>query len=175
MGFAKICKKYKIPCPPRGYWARIASGQILKKTPLPPGISERIIELPSNPSSKYKETVAAEALEENQFHTPITIPETLRRAHSLVRHSAGILKSADTDHLGLLTPPKGDCLDISVSKKSLRRALLIMDGLIKALEGSGYEVFLTADSTQVRLLGVTLKISISEEAMTIHKEPKSMT
>ena len=172
VGFAKICKKYKIPRPPRGYWARIASGQKLKKTPLPPGLSERTIELPSNPSSKYKEKVTVEALEENPFHTPITIPETLRGAHSLVSHSAGILKSTDTDHLGLLTPPKGQCLDINVSKKSLRRALLIMDGLIKALEGAGYEVFLTAESTEVRLLDVTLKISMGEEMMTIHKEPK---
>ena len=30
VGFAKICKKYNIPRPPRGYWARIASGQTLK-------------------------------------------------------------------------------------------------------------------------------------------------
>jgi hypothetical protein len=172
VGFAKICKKYNIPRPPRGYWARIASGQKLKKAPLSPGISEQIIELPSNPSSTKKERAMAEALEGNPFHTAIVVPETLRGAHSLVRHSAGILKSTDTDHLGLLTPPKGECLDINVSRKSLRRALLIMDGLIKALEGSGYEVFLTAESTQVRLLDVTLKISMSEETMTIHKEPK---
>ena len=37
VGFANICKKHNIPRPLRGYWARIASGQTLKKTPLPPG------------------------------------------------------------------------------------------------------------------------------------------
>jgi len=83
------------------------------------------------------------------------------------------LKSIETDQLGLLMPPKGECLDMKVSKKSLKRALLIMDGLIKALEGSGYEVFLEAESTKVRLLDVTLKINMSEETMTVHKEPKN--
>lgn len=47
-----------------------------------------------------------------------------------------------------------------------------MDGLIKTLEKSGFEVFLTADSTKVRLLDVTLKIKMSEEVKTVHKEPK---
>ena len=27
VGFAKICKKYNIPRPPRGYWAQKAAGQ----------------------------------------------------------------------------------------------------------------------------------------------------
>ena len=27
VGFAKICKKHNIPRPPRGYWARKATGQ----------------------------------------------------------------------------------------------------------------------------------------------------
>jgi hypothetical protein len=26
-GLAIICKKYNIPCPPRGYWAKLQAGQ----------------------------------------------------------------------------------------------------------------------------------------------------
>ena len=33
-GLAKICERHQIPVPGRGYWARLQSGQPLKKTPL---------------------------------------------------------------------------------------------------------------------------------------------
>ena len=42
VGFAKICKRYNIPRPPRGYWARIQAGEKLKRTRLPSGKDELI-------------------------------------------------------------------------------------------------------------------------------------
>jgi len=35
VGLRKICVKLDVPVPPRGYWARLAAGQVLKKQPLP--------------------------------------------------------------------------------------------------------------------------------------------
>ena len=35
VGFAKICKKYNIPRPPRGYWAQKAAGQRMTKNRCP--------------------------------------------------------------------------------------------------------------------------------------------
>lgn len=35
VGFSKVCKKLNIPLPPRGYWARVRSGQKVKTPPLP--------------------------------------------------------------------------------------------------------------------------------------------
>ena len=43
VGLAKICKKYNIPRPPRGYWARKAAGYNVKRLPLPPGENETIM------------------------------------------------------------------------------------------------------------------------------------
>lgn len=37
VGFAKVCKKYIIPRPPRGYWARKEAEYNFKRLPLPPG------------------------------------------------------------------------------------------------------------------------------------------
>lgn len=37
VGLAEICKKYNIPPPPRGYWAKKEAGQKPKKTPLHAG------------------------------------------------------------------------------------------------------------------------------------------
>lgn len=35
VGLAKVCRRHRIPRPPRGYWARIESGQRIPRTPLP--------------------------------------------------------------------------------------------------------------------------------------------
>jgi integrase len=45
VGFAKTCRRHGIPVPERGYWARIAAGQVANKEPLPgqqPGMREVI-------------------------------------------------------------------------------------------------------------------------------------
>lgn len=45
VGLAKACRRGDIPVPPRGYWARLAAGQRVARTPLPrraPGMSDRV-------------------------------------------------------------------------------------------------------------------------------------
>jgi hypothetical protein len=45
VGLAKACQRGDIPVPPRGYWARLAAGQRVARTPLPrraPGMSDRV-------------------------------------------------------------------------------------------------------------------------------------
>jgi integrase len=34
-GLGKICARFQIPVPPRGYWQKLAAGQRIRKTPLP--------------------------------------------------------------------------------------------------------------------------------------------
>ena len=51
VGFAKICKKYNIPRPPRGYWARKAAGYKVKRLPLPQG-DDITIAITPNPYSR---------------------------------------------------------------------------------------------------------------------------
>jgi DNA-binding phage protein len=36
VGLGKACRRHDIPVPPRGYWARKAAGQKLRRPPLPP-------------------------------------------------------------------------------------------------------------------------------------------
>jgi hypothetical protein len=52
VGFAKICKKYNIPRPPRGYWTKKESGQHVQKEPLPKQSSNEIISISPNPSNQ---------------------------------------------------------------------------------------------------------------------------
>ena len=144
-GLAKICKRYDIPCPPRGHWAKKQNGKKSARKPLP--LCESDAEVPL-PDPAYVALVAKNTPPDFSHHleeamaddTPIVVPETLRSAHYLIGKARDQLQGAATDEKKIIIPPDKVSLDICTSKASLRRALLLMAALIKALEERGYEI-----------------------------------
>jgi hypothetical protein len=174
VGFAKICKKHDIPRPPRGYWARKAAGQHMKKVPLPKRSSDGIIEISPNPlnqSNSKADSKSLQYIEHQQNFPPIVVAKSLRNPHPFVSQSAQILELCEPNHVGILETTDKRCLDIRVSRKSLRRALRILDALIKGLLARGFEVEQN-DDFDVHIHGECLGFGISEEVITIKTEPK---
>jgi len=174
VGFAKICKKHNIPRPPRGYWARKAAGYRVKQLPLPPG-ENVTIEINPNPYSqnanKNKELVARMTSSKQSDEEPIVVPDRLSSPHPLTKQSSEILYGRQSDDEGLVHPPKKGCLDISVSKASLRRSLRIMDTIIKTLEKQNYEVFLSKGNTKTKILEVSISFKIYEKVAIKKRRP----
>jgi hypothetical protein len=175
VGLAKICKKHNIPRPPRGYWARKAAGYKVKQLPLPPG-GEVTLEIRPNPrtqkASKYREVVSKMAPSEKSEETPIVVPDRLSSPHPLIRRSSDILNARQPNDVGLVNPPDKGCLDIAVSKNSLRRALRIMDTVIKALENQGYSVYLSEGRTKTKIKEVAISFGLSEKLTTKKRTPE---
>lgn len=174
VGFAKICKKHNIPRPPRGYWARKAAGYRVKQLPLPP--RENVtIEINPNPYSqnanRNKELVARMTSSKQSDEEPIVVPDRLSSPHPLTKQSSEILYGRQSDTEGLVHPPKKGCLDISVSKASLRRSLRIMDTIIKTLEKQSYEVFLSKGNTKAKILEVFISFKIYEKVAIKKRRP----
>lgn len=176
VGLAKICKKHNIPRPPRGYWMKLEAGMEPRKIPLPHGDPDMIIEITPSPralnDSQVKESDLTEILAEKLPENRIVVFETLRNPHPLVKQSAGMLRWLEPNRQGLVEPPKKECLDIKVSKKSLGRALRIVDSLIKALEERGHKVSISGESTAVNISDISVRFGISEELISKRKEPK---
>jgi hypothetical protein len=175
VGLAKICKKHDIPRPPYGYWAKREALRKSRQIPLPLKKTDEVIKINPNPFRDSDPGKTETALEEGGLkdpEKPILVAEDLRKPHPLVKRSAEILQSIQPDNKGIITPQREHCLDIQVSKKSLRRALLIMDTLIKALEERGCQVLLSGGETEVRILDTILGISISEQLVREKQEPK---
>jgi hypothetical protein len=175
VGFAKICKKYNIPRPPRGYWAKKAAGQSLPKEPLPRRPSEEIIEISPNLSNQLNPTENSKLLQHigrEQNFPPIVVAKSLRNPHPFVDKSTEILELCRPNDVGILEPTDKKCLDIRVSKNNLRRALRIMDTLIKGLLQRGFEVYQGDDSYEVKIDGECLGFGISEEVITTKTQPK---
>lgn len=70
VGLAKICKRNKIPRPPRGYWAKKQFGNAPRRTPLPKIDHDPVIEINGYPFQtrhpKIEEPIIGQvALEKN--------------------------------------------------------------------------------------------------------------
>ena len=161
---AKICRKYNIPRPPRGYWARKRSGRKVPKTPLPKEKDDPVIKIYVRPLDlKEKDVTEKKAISEKRAIPSIVVPEVLNDPHPLIETSSEILASCKSDSSGIVIPSGGHCLDIQVSRESLPRSLRIMNALIKTLDAMGFEVSILGKATRVKVLDVSLSIGIGEE------------
>jgi hypothetical protein len=174
VGLAKICRKHDIPRPPRGYWAKKEFGKapLQVRLPNPSNDCPILLRDPEEcriSSPALRGVVEQKKAEEEKQEAKIEVAESLRGAHALVSQANQELQVAKTDEHHLIVPPEGTLLDIRVSKASLRRALLIMDALLKALEQRGYEV---ASGPVVQILDVRVRFSITEALDTQREQPK---
>lgn len=174
VGIAKICRKHDVPRPPRGYWAKKQFGQEPAQIPLPHAGKDYPIEMP-DPTEKpplppgMQEEVDDATAQERKEESKISVAETLRGAHQLVSLANQEFQGVKTGPNGLIEAPEKVSLDIHVSKSSLRRALLIMDALLKALEERGYAV--SAGPT-VTILETSVRFGICEQFDTQEEEPE---
>jgi hypothetical protein len=88
-GLGKMCARFDIPVPPRGYWAKLAVGKPLLKTPLIPSKPDsrdeiRIEPGPTETAEKIPEAVRAEVETVLEKRGLIRVPETLSSPHPIV-------------------------------------------------------------------------------------------
>ena len=173
VGMAKLCKRLDIPRPPRGYWAKLEFGHRVRKTPLPDPDDD--CELVMNGPNEYQvgnrmlsDEVQKVVAEERQEDLRIVVAETLRGSHELTSQANQELQVAEKDDRGLIVKPEVLSLDVQVSKPQLRRALLIMDALLKALEQRGYTV---ARGPCVTILGEEISFGIRELVDAVREQP----
>ena len=177
VGLKKTCRRMRVPTPERGYWARKAAGQKVRRTPLPKlpasvagealvatfSDTPRVPEPEVEPSGPVAEQAAFEERPENR----LVVPDVLEHPHRLVAASVTAMRSAKPSPQQILEPRGARCLDLSVSMGTVDRALRVYDVLIKALESRGHGVELVADEkrtrTVVRIGERRIGISISEK------------
>ena len=54
VALAKLCRRRRIPCPPRGYWAKRAAGQSPVRRALPPAVNGRTARRFCVPSRQFR-------------------------------------------------------------------------------------------------------------------------
>lgn len=148
VALSKTCRKLCLPVPGRGHWAKLAHGhQGVKKMPLPkldkvPVIFRSPIAAKKPPSSDQvdPEVAAVDQLFSSGALDTHPVDPTAR-AHPLIRHTAGLLRSRSRkDEHGILLPRDVGGLDVKVSEGTLERALQVAAQVVAVLERQGHSV-----------------------------------
>lgn len=158
----KLCTRYDIPVPPRGYWARRAAGY-KPTTPALPVVKrepDERIELRSKPASKAGAAVPMEVEVDAPLETRIEITEP---RHSLVRLTGTALRAGTKDQYGRFWGGPG-VLDVRVSKASIARALAILDALLRAAEGRGHTVSVKDRKSMLTVDGEAIEFGLDERS-----------
>ena len=191
----KVCKAYNIPKPYLGYWAQLAHGKKPKRTRLPKDADPKIQSLTffKYPQSETKvnepprETLYDQDIQELLARArslgPIIVPEVLRNPHKLVSEwKATVLANEKRSWESRLQIDRKPTLDIHVSETQVKRALLIMDSLIKRIEKVGGSIEVGVDphnprnsSTMILIAGeVVTSIRLRERSNMVRvKDPKA--
>jgi hypothetical protein len=127
---AKICKRHDVPRPRAGYWNRKRKG---RKIPLPPRREAKLQLIPFRPRPLQEDTTFDEEVRDwlNRARglKQVEVSASLRKPHEVVM-IAEKLRRDPGDNWSFDTIVK-------VSPKQLRRALRILNSLIKATEAIG--------------------------------------
>lgn len=153
VGLAKACERHRIPCPPRGYWAKKQHGKPTRRLSLPPcsdpALQTVTIHPPvpkpheaSEPTEPPLDADLAAVIEAVQKLPDLTVPATLRHPHPLVEAVRTRFQGATPDPQKLVRPvwDGTPTLTVAVGASSVPRALRFLDALLKAVERIGGRV-----------------------------------
>lgn len=186
VGLAKVCKRYDIPLPGRGYWRQVEKGCAPSRPSLPKLEENRragiftdpeqiIFRVPKTNTPGQQLPEAAEVSPRIQAESDpvnkITVSAELESPHPYIKLTKAALREARTDERSVLRP-RAPCVDIRVSKSTIDRAFRIMDAILKSAVARGYNLSLEktyhngekSDEvvTYVIILGEKLEIGLEE-------------
>lgn len=173
VGLGKVCKRYGIPRPPVGYWAKKQFGKQPDRTPLPPAKDDswQGIELAIGPKEKRSapiltacDRVSDETLKsliafEGQPENRVVVDDSTSKQHPLIRNAKIPKKERSWHRQGLFSPSHsldGLHLGIEVGMESIPRALRLMNALITAFEKRGHKVIVEGTDYRKTILFLIL-------------------
>jgi hypothetical protein len=171
----KACRKNNIPLPGLGYWAKDKAGKPVEKIPLPPIENEKVITFSSGGReinfADYSQMSEADkiSLSIKENNTPINIIKSLKNLHPAVQRTYDINKLSSKDNYGRHKSLK--CIDLTVSEKSLTRAIHFLNTLAKCLQQNGFDIVPETENSYAYALVLEekIKFNIYEGVFTIEK------
>lgn len=149
-GLGKLCERWNIPVPPRGYWRRLETGGKTTRILLPPDSRPMTIRITPSPQRPPPQTLAV-----------IHVPDRFSSPHQLVR------RTRKNWLANKLFEPTS--LDLRVSKGARGRALRIADAIIRELERRGNSVVVDGHRKTFAVVGGEKVGFYIEERFTRHE------
>lgn len=176
VAIAKACRRLEIPKPPRGYWAKLAAGKKIKRTPLPK-ISKELKEKLAQEKILRTQTEKVENYPTYEPLQRIKLPENNRKLHPVARElrEALNLELPDEYEQGRLKIyDRKDLPKITISKAMIQTCTWAFHAIIAELE-IRQVIFKAArskyDSPAFYYGDDRVSISIDEPIVNIKREP----
>ncbi len=169
VGLRKICIRFNIPLPENGHWQKVQYGKKISKIPLPTVNKEEVITFGirhENSVEIVKELSPVKMLQkeiEEQLKNILVVPDRLTKPDKLIISAKEKLNSTDNRIYKGLISSSYQNLDIRVSRLNIRRALLFMDTLIKALYARKHLIRISQNDTMVIIDGHSIPLSLREK------------
>lgn len=160
-GLAKICMRHRVPSPSRGYWARLAAGQKIKR-PLYREVSDLSldrIEIAATVSSLPEETremlkkakaERAERRENAAAGDTVSQATPIEKPHRAIAVTARALRKGKPDASGVVSATGVGMCGVIVHGERLERAIGFLHALATALEADGLE--LQPDASRMKVV-----------------------
>ena len=109
VGLAKICRRFNVPRPGRGYWARRKSGQSVRRVPLPRWPQGKPQEIVIRPSDAVRLEIGETGASVGPA-VEISVAEVLSEPHKLVGQAKRLLERSETWRRRRSSSPAGQTL-----------------------------------------------------------------
>jgi hypothetical protein len=142
-GLAKICNRYAIPTPPRGYWAKLQNGKPTRQVPFIEIDNTKLDKLTIHAGAWHlppeaQEVISRARAEHVRRSTPrpaVDAPiEPVVDVQPCIAATAKALRHAKPNRDGLVHATGDRTVGVTIGVNSIERAIFILDGLARALE-----------------------------------------
>jgi len=158
----RACEKLNIPTPPLGYWKMLKHNKKVTKIPLPQrGPSTYVLEQKDSIERDMQELLPKKV-------KPFMVKKYLRNPHPLVKRTYNNLKNMKVNRYKRVKAFREGLLDVSVGPKNLKRALRIMDAIIRELERQEFDL-----KTEHNYKSSNLYVSIDKAKLYLRIREKS--
>jgi hypothetical protein len=184
-GLGKRCARNHIPVPPRGWWAKKQHGHDVRRTPLPKVSKRDKFVFDPKDANRESGEECPEITREKTADWRICVLDDLGISHPLVKDAALAMRRVIRDtpkdrpvrwqdrYQAHLVKPGPGYLDIAVAKKSVPRALRIMQALMDAFARRNFNVHITdTNESHVTVMGEPLQFCLSERLANVRVERK---
>lgn len=176
----KICDRFLIPTPKSGYWSKLSFGKAEDITPLPrwkscmlchiqdkmKTLSTMMVPKKVDISAVIHKPIHVVELIPNKVNYGIMVKKSLSNLHPLIEQTERSLKKSKAGEHGRIYPGN-EGIAIYVARNNVKRALLIMDSILKWFENRGDKVKRPyKDSSRIFLIvdGVDIEIELFEKS-----------
>jgi hypothetical protein len=180
-GLAKICERYAIPTPPRGYWAKLQHGKKVKQEPFveveDPRLQTLVIHagawrLPDEVREVIQHAKARQAERQRPPPSPpekspepdvATVPPwPVADVHPLLRRTAQALRKGKPNADGAIQATGEGMAGVVVGGDAAERAIYILDALVRSLIERGLPPTMAGDGMRAERGKDSATIAMSE-------------